>query len=359
METLAVAVSAGLARMHFDPAVLDEVQAGLGDEVEVAAREATEQAVVAVGKLLGLDLAGHVVQVRLVHAQLDDGAGDGEVAALDDLVECRDRPVLLNLTCGAAACDRTAREPEVPARERARGAPDLDRVRAEDPGQRNRESFRACIDVLARGGCIGIFPEGTSAHEPRLQPLKTGTVRIALQAEQEHDWKLGVAIVPAPGLTLAEAEADKERAREERDEFRRRRVDRAALIGLDFTLFVDRFADDIHDPAQRGVAHRHCDRTAGVGDYLAAGGNAGVAGLVDALGRDLDCHAALKAAGVLYRNLHVSPRICGRKPARMFSVSCVSGSLSSWCERRDSNSHGLPHWHLKPARLPIPPLSPE
>ena len=29
-----------------------------------------------------------------------------------------------------------------------------------------------------------------------------------------------------------------------------------------------------------------------------------------------------------------------------------------WCERRDSNSHGLPHWHLKPARLPIPPLSP-
>ena len=30
----------------------------------------------------------------------------------------------------------------------------------------------------------------------------------------------------------------------------------------------------------------------------------------------------------------------------------------NWCERRDSNSHGLPHWHLKPARLPIPPLSP-
>ena len=28
-----------------------------------------------------------------------------------------------------------------------------------------------------------------------------------------------------------------------------------------------------------------------------------------------------------------------------------------WCERRDSNSHGLPHWILNPARLPIPPLS--
>ena len=30
----------------------------------------------------------------------------------------------------------------------------------------------------------------------------------------------------------------------------------------------------------------------------------------------------------------------------------------AWCERRDSNSHGvLPHWYLKPARLPVPPLS--
>ena len=28
-----------------------------------------------------------------------------------------------------------------------------------------------------------------------------------------------------------------------------------------------------------------------------------------------------------------------------------------WCERGDSNPHGLPHWHLKPARLPVPPLS--
>ena len=33
------------------------------------------------------------------------------------------------------------------------------------------------------------------------------------------------------------------------------------------------------------------------------------------------------------------------------------GSPGSWCERGDSNPHGLPHWHLKPARLPVPPLS--
>ena len=27
----------------------------------------------------------------------------------------------------------------------------------------------------------------------------------------------------------------------------------------------------------------------------------------------------------------------------------------SWCGRGDSNPHGLPHWNLNPARLPIPP----
>ena len=31
--------------------------------------------------------------------------------------------------------------------------------------------------------------------------------------------------------------------------------------------------------------------------------------------------------------------------------------FKKWCERRDSNSHRLPYWYLKPARLPIPPLS--
>lgn len=28
-----------------------------------------------------------------------------------------------------------------------------------------------------------------------------------------------------------------------------------------------------------------------------------------------------------------------------------------WCERRDSNPHGLLHWNLNPARLPVPPRS--
>ena len=31
--------------------------------------------------------------------------------------------------------------------------------------------------------------------------------------------------------------------------------------------------------------------------------------------------------------------------------------LSSWCARGDLNSHGLPHWILSPARLPVSPLA--
>ncbi len=27
------------------------------------------------------------------------------------------------------------------------------------------------------------------------------------------------------------------------------------------------------------------------------------------------------------------------------------------CARRESNPHGLPHWILSPARLPVPPLA--
>src|SRR5690606_9490541 len=34
-------------------------------------------------------------------------------------------------------------------------------------------------------------------------------------------------------------------------------------------------------------------------------------------------------------------------------------SIEFWCEKGDSNSHRLPHWNLNPARLPVPPFSPQ
>jgi glycerol-3-phosphate O-acyltransferase/dihydroxyacetone phosphate acyltransferase len=57
--------------------------------------------------------------------------------------------------------------------------------RRQDEGEdvsKNREMFVAARKLLARGGTIGICPEGVSHDEPRLRPIKTGAARIALGA---------------------------------------------------------------------------------------------------------------------------------------------------------------------------------
>src|SRR6185295_17411227 len=57
--------------------------------------------------------------------------------------------------------------------------------RPQDEGQdvaRNNETFVAARKLLARGGTIGVCPEGVSHNEPRLRPIKTGVARIALAA---------------------------------------------------------------------------------------------------------------------------------------------------------------------------------
>ena len=57
--------------------------------------------------------------------------------------------------------------------------------RQQDEGEdvsKNREMFVAARKLLARGGTIGICPEGVSHDEPRLRPIKTGAARIALGA---------------------------------------------------------------------------------------------------------------------------------------------------------------------------------
>lgn len=48
----------------------------------------------------------------------------------------------------------------------------------------NRRTMEAARALLARGGAIGIFPEGISHDEPQLQPLKTGAARMALAAQR-------------------------------------------------------------------------------------------------------------------------------------------------------------------------------
>lgn len=67
--------------------------------------------------------------------------------------------------------------------------------------EKNVETFRACRAVLEGGGTLGIFPEGTSQDELRVQKFRTGTARIALEAEAKNAFGLGVVIVPV-GLTF-------------------------------------------------------------------------------------------------------------------------------------------------------------
>jgi len=44
----------------------------------------------------------------------------------------------------------------------------------------NTAAFAELFDVIERGDCVGIFPEGISHVEPQLVKLKTGTARVAL-----------------------------------------------------------------------------------------------------------------------------------------------------------------------------------
>lgn len=61
---------------------------------------------------------------------------------------------------------------------------------------KNEEIFQKCYDHLSDGKCIIIFPEGFSKTERRLRKIKTGTARIALGAEAQHKFNLGLTIIP-------------------------------------------------------------------------------------------------------------------------------------------------------------------
>jgi glycerol-3-phosphate O-acyltransferase/dihydroxyacetone phosphate acyltransferase len=55
------------------------------------------------------------------------------------------------------------------------------------PGEakKNADVFFKCFEHLGKDGSILIFPEGSSITQRKLRPLKTGTVRIALGAEED------------------------------------------------------------------------------------------------------------------------------------------------------------------------------
>ena len=61
---------------------------------------------------------------------------------------------------------------------------------------KNQETFVAARKLLARGGTIGICPEGVSHDDPGLKPIKTGAARISLAAVSTGEVK-NLRIVPA------------------------------------------------------------------------------------------------------------------------------------------------------------------
>jgi glycerol-3-phosphate O-acyltransferase / dihydroxyacetone phosphate acyltransferase len=85
----------------------------------------------------------------------------------------------------------------------------------------NEGTFDAAVAVLRAGAALQIYPEGKSHSEPGLAPLRTGAARIALQAETEAGWTLGLKLVPV-GLTYERKSSFKSRA--------------LALVGEPFTI---------------------------------------------------------------------------------------------------------------------------
>ena len=70
-----------------------------------------------------------------------------------------------------------------------------------DADDRNVKSFKACFEVLEKGGAIGVFPEGLTHLDRQVKKIKTGAARIAFEAEVRNNWQLGLTIVPV-GLNL-------------------------------------------------------------------------------------------------------------------------------------------------------------
>lgn len=69
-----------------------------------------------------------------------------------------------------------------------------------DQMHQNERTFDAAVAALHAGDAVQIYPEGQSHSEARITPLKTGAARIALRAEADAGWTLGLQVTPV-GLT--------------------------------------------------------------------------------------------------------------------------------------------------------------
>jgi 1-acyl-sn-glycerol-3-phosphate acyltransferase len=70
------------------------------------------------------------------------------------------------------------------------------RLDAGEDLKENQRTFLVCHDLLRRGRCIALFPEGLSHRSTQLRPIKSGAARIALGALSVEDGE------PFPSLQI-------------------------------------------------------------------------------------------------------------------------------------------------------------
>jgi 1-acyl-sn-glycerol-3-phosphate acyltransferase len=61
---------------------------------------------------------------------------------------------------------------------------------------KNTEVFDRCTEILKTGHSLCLFPEGNHNDKRFFRPLKKGLARIAFEAEDQCDFKLGLKIIP-------------------------------------------------------------------------------------------------------------------------------------------------------------------
>ncbi|HMB91834.1 MAG TPA: lysophospholipid acyltransferase family protein [Rhodothermales bacterium] len=111
-----------------------------------------------------------------------------------------------------------------------------------DARARNEQTFARSRALLRDNEALALFPEGTTHSDAQLRELRTGAARIALSAEDEAGWHLGLQIVPV-GLWY-----------EDKTTFRTSVV---LAVGEPFTLndYADAYADNEHAAVKALTQH--------------------------------------------------------------------------------------------------------
>ncbi len=147
---------------------------------------------------------------------------------------------------------------------------------------RNARAFAVSDRLLAQGGVVAIFPEGISHDHPGLQPLRTGSARIALSATQS-----GVGDVETVAVALIYDEKERFRSR--------------ALVRVGVPTNNDRWTDEYRRD-QRGAVRSLTDdlalRLRDVGPDYSSWAEAGrLAAIADIVGANRDRPAPRRRVG--------------------------------------------------------------